>query len=177
MPLNVPRAIMCFSNPSHDTLQTLHDVIENKNAFNGSVSAACNLHKDENGGLSGIAYSVPEDTPIQALTGLTEDIFSGVSLVKCMDDFLDWDGDLDEIIRAFNVKASAPVENHQGLAELVPLGTENDFFFEQQQAVFTGTVEDIELVKVSATPSRLVSPPTVNVCCVLSIDERDEIRG
>lgn len=166
MPLDVPGAIMCFSTPSHDTLQTLHDIRENKNACNGSVSAACNIHKDENGGLSGIAYSVPDDTPIQALTGLTEDIFSGVSLVKCTDDFVDWDGDLDEIIREFNVKASTPPENHQGLAELVPLGAENDFFFEQQQAVFTGTIEDIELVKVSAMPSRLVSRPTTKVVFV-----------
>lgn len=135
MALSARAAVVCLSVPSHDTVQTLHGMA---GEYDREVAAACNLQKDSLGGLSGVWYSVPEDAPLSALVGVTTNLFAGVSVVACDDEFDDWDGRLDEEVVAFAAEASREREQHvahpRTLERLVPLHGGNDFFFANQRA-------------------------------------------
>tara|TARA_B110000444_G_scaffold114227_1_gene107694 strand:+ start:131 stop:1678 length:1548 start_codon:yes stop_codon:yes gene_type:complete len=146
MALQPRTAVVCLATPTHDTIHTFAQL-----QASGRVTAACNLQKDVHGGLTGTLTQLPADAPLSALLGLTSNLFAGVSLVECEDDFANWEGDLEAQVAAFAAQVTARGGGTQpGLADLVPLGRANDFYFEGQRAVFRGSAADIDAMQAEA---------------------------
>lgn len=151
MALQRRAAVVCLATPTHDTVHTLAQL-----QASGDVTAACNLQKDEHGGLTGTLMRLPGDAPLSALLGLTRNLFTGVSLVACEDEFGREDEDLGAQVAAFVARVRARSGTQPGLADLVPLGRVNDCFFEGQRAVFRGGAADIDAMQGEAERGEVV---------------------
>tara|TARA_X000000368_G_scaffold378625_1_gene333152 strand:- start:626 stop:1150 length:525 start_codon:yes stop_codon:yes gene_type:complete len=74
---------------SVDTLTTLLQVQGQldhtglSGAGGACVLPACNLQKMPNGGMNGLVLQLPETVPVMHLETLTNNVFDGVSMVRC----------------------------------------------------------------------------------------------
>ena len=131
-------AIACLHAPSPDTLQTL-------SALPLPARAACNLSKDPTGGLTGLVTDTPADTPLFHLHNVTAELFSGVSLVACHGEL---PSDLADALAGFADEYSRAVEGPTpSLADLTPLGRQNDFFFLEQEMHVSGNHRLLDVVR------------------------------
>lgn len=111
-------------------------------AGGASVLPACNLHKMENGGMNGLALQLPEDIPVMYLDTLTNNLFEGVSLVRCTDPktvarrLECAPCELLDKLQTFNAEERAARPVQPSLDQVLPLaGASSDFWWNRQAAL------------------------------------------